>query len=57
MTYLNDREQTIVTMYAQGYTYGEIGKVLGISGNRVSQILMKTLRHLRRVARWNNVSF
>jgi RNA polymerase sigma factor (sigma-70 family) len=35
----NEIERAIITMYAQGYTYEEIGKAVGYSTPRVGQIL------------------
>lgn len=45
---LTDKERNIIYLYYRDRkTYNEIGKIYNLSGNRIGQILTKTLRKLR----------
>ncbi len=44
---LPERERTIVTLFAEGKTMEEIGKIFHITRSRVSAIVAKALRHCR----------
>ncbi len=48
LTLLKDREQDIIKMrFEDGATFSEVGKRLGISGSRASQIAAKAIKKLR----------
>ncbi|GFP39404.1 RNA polymerase sigma factor for flagellar operon FliA [Candidatus Hakubella thermalkaliphila] len=48
ITYLTDREKEIITLYYfHGFTFGEIGEVLGLTESRISQIHTKIMLRLK----------
>ncbi len=49
MNFLKEREQRIIKMrFMENRTYGDIGKELGLSPERIRQIIVKSLYRLRR---------
>ena len=53
---LNDRERTVVTLYFyEGLTLREIGRALGLTEGRISQILSRTLKKLRGLLATDNL--
>lgn len=48
ITYLTDREKEIITLYYfHGFTFSEIGEVLGLTESRISQIHTKIILRLK----------
>lgn len=55
---LTEREANIVKLrYQQGMTYDSIGKIYGITRERVRQIDRKALRKLRHPSRWRYIQY
>ena len=55
---LTEREAGIVKLrYQQGMTYDSIGKVYGVTRERVRQIDAKALRKLRHPSRWRYIQY
>lgn len=44
---LNQREKRIISLRKQGYTYDEIGKLLGLTRQRVHQIFKKLSQRIK----------
>lgn len=48
ITYLTNREKEIITLYYfHGFTFGEIGEILGVTESRISQIHTKIMLRLK----------
>lgn len=55
MRLLKPRQQIVLQKFSEGYTYAEIGKELGVNGERVRQILNQGLHKMRQYARCNDM--